>query len=107
MSLYDLFQSIKAGKFTPIPDRYSYKLKLLIESIIKTNPVERLDIDQIVKICEMHQASEARKPKIDSYLIMDDIMDKLKLLDYERKFSLKPISRIFFSHYEEEKGFNK
>ncbi|CAI2384901.1 unnamed protein product [Moneuplotes crassus] len=107
MSLYDLFQSIKAGVFDPIPDRYSYKLKILIESIIKTNPVERLDIDQIVSICDMHKASEAKKPKIDSYLIMDDIMDKLKLLDYERKFALKPISRIFFSHYEEEKGFNK
>lgn len=38
---------------------------------------------------------------------MDDIIDKLKLLDYETKFSKKPISRIFFSHYEDEKGFNK
>jgi serine/threonine protein kinase len=107
MSLYDLFQSIKAGKYPPIPDRYSYKLKLLIDSVIKTNPIERLDIDQIVKICEMHQTSEAKKPKIDSHLIMDDIIDKLKLLDYERKFVMKPISRIFFSHYEEEGGFNK
>ena len=47
------------------------------------------------------------KPKIDPYLIMDDIIEKLKLLDYERKFVMKPISRIFFSHYEEEPGFNK
>ena len=60
MSLYDLFQSIKAGVYPPIPDRYSYKLRLLIDSIIKTNPIERLDIDQIVKICEMHKNSESK-----------------------------------------------
>lgn len=60
MSLYDLFQSIKAGVYPPMPERYSYKLKLLIESIIKTNPIERLDIDQIVKICDMHKASESK-----------------------------------------------
>ena len=60
MSLYDLFQSIKSGVYSPIPDRYSYKLKLLIDSVIKTNPIERLDIDQIVKICEMHKESEAK-----------------------------------------------
>ena len=60
MSLYDLFQSIKAGKYPPIPDRYSYKLKLLIDSIIKVNPVERLDIEQIVKICDMHKNAEAK-----------------------------------------------
>lgn len=38
---------------------------------------------------------------------MDDIIDKLKLLDYELKFckarKYKPISRIFFAHYEDEK----
>jgi len=116
MSLYDLFQSIKAGVYPAIPDRYSYKLRLLIDSIIKTNPIERLDIDQIVKICEMHQASESKKPKVDAHLIMDDIIDKLKLLDYERKFvgimhskssKMRSISRIFFSHYEDEKGYNK
>lgn len=38
---------------------------------------------------------------------MDDIIDKLKLLNYETKFGKGSISRIFFSHYEEEKGFNK
>ncbi|CAI2386963.1 unnamed protein product [Moneuplotes crassus] len=107
MSLVDLFQSIKAGVYSPIPDRYSSNLKLLIDSMIKINPAERLDIDQICKICETHRTTESTKPKIQSYLIMDDIIDKLKLLDYENQFPLKPISRIFFSHYEEERGFDK
>jgi len=58
MSLYDLFQSIKAGVYSPIPDRYNSNLKLLIDSMIKINPAERLDIDQIVKICEIHKSTE-------------------------------------------------
>lgn len=28
----------------------------------------------------------ANKPQIDSYLIMDDIIEKLSLLDYENSF---------------------
>lgn len=45
MSLYELFQAIKIGKYDPIPDRYSPELILLIDSILKTNPTEWLRID--------------------------------------------------------------
>ena len=42
------------------------------------------------------------KPLIDTYLIMDDIIEKLTLLDYENAFckgwKQKRISRIYFSH---------
>lgn len=42
-----------------------------------------------------------KKPKIDPYLIMDDIMEKLKLLDYENDFCLQfrkdKIARIYFA----------
>lgn len=50
------------------------------------------------------------KPNIDPNLIMDDIIEKLMLLDYDLKFckaqKRKAISRIFFSHSEDE-GTNK
>jgi len=42
MSLYELFQAIKIGKYDPIPDRYTPELILLVDSILKTNPTERL-----------------------------------------------------------------
>lgn len=45
MSLYELFQAIKLGKYEPMPDRYSPELILLIDSILKTNPTERLKIE--------------------------------------------------------------
>ena len=42
-----------------------------------------------------------KKPKIDPYLIMDDIMEKLKLLDYENDFCARfgkdKIVRIYFA----------
>jgi len=42
------------------------------------------------------------KPSIDIYLIMDDIIEKLSLLDYENSFCKgwkhKRISRIYFAH---------
>ena len=42
------------------------------------------------------------KPQIDIYLIMDDIIEKLSLLDYETSFCKgwkhKRISRIYFAH---------
>jgi hypothetical protein len=42
------------------------------------------------------------KPAVDIYLIMDDIIEKLSLLDYENSFCKgwkhKRISRIYFAH---------
>lgn len=66
--------------------------------MLRINPEERLSLGEIVASCE----SENKKPKIDPYLIMDDIIEKLKLLNYERDFCLKKrkpqINRIYFSH---------
>ena len=42
------------------------------------------------------------KPAVDIYLIMDDIIEKLSLLDYENSFCKgwkhKRISRVEFAH---------
>lgn len=44
----------------------------------------------------------ASKPSIDIYLIMDDIIEKLSLLDYENAFckgwKQKRITRIYYAH---------
>lgn len=42
------------------------------------------------------------KPTVDIYLIMDDIIEKLSLLDYENSFCKgwkhRRVSRIYFAH---------
>jgi len=59
----------------------------------------------VVKLCETYKQLIASKPSIDTYLIMDDIIEKLSLLDYENSFfrgwKHKRISRIYFAHSPE------
>lgn len=48
----------------------------------------------------------ANKPSVDTYLIMDDIIEKLSLLDYENAFCKGwkhiRISRVYFAHPPKE-----
>ena len=62
----------------------------------------------MVKLCETFAKHAASKPQVDIYLIMDDIIEKLSLLDYENQFCKgwkhKLISRIHFAHKPEQSG---
>lgn len=108
MSLYDLFNTINKGEFPPLPERYSEELRQLVNSMIQVDPKNRLSIDQIVELCEIHMKTTLKKPKIDPFLVMDDIYEKLKLLDYENKFCMpykkQPINRVYFSHPSNQKA---
>ena len=104
MSLYDLFQTISKGEFVPIGEKYSEELRTIVNSMIQVNPEKRLDIDQVVELCNIQLKSWSnKKPKIDISLVMDDIQEKLKLLDYEnmfcKVFKHPPVSHVYFSHH--------
>ena len=86
MSLYELFNSISKGEYPAITERYSEELRSLIDSMLKVNPGERLDLKQVVDLCILYAKMIAKRPKIDPFLIMDDIIEKLRLLDYENSF---------------------
>ena len=102
MSLYDLFNTINKGEYPPIPERYSEEMRTMVNSMIRVDPQERLAMSQVVELCNAHLQVVDKKPRIDSYLVMDDIMEKLRLLQYERRFCIpyrrKPIPRVYFSH---------
>jgi hypothetical protein len=53
--------------------------------MLKVIPDERSGLEEVCAACE----HEHKKPKIDPYLIMDDIIEKLKLVDYENLFCKK------------------
>lgn len=104
MSLYDLFQTISKGEFVPIGEKYSEELRTIVNSMIQVNPEKRLDIDQVVELCNIQLKSwSQKKPKVDISLIMDDIQEKLKLLDYENQFCKifkhPPVSHVYFAHH--------
>lgn len=69
--------------------------------MLKVNPDERIDLKDVLKACEQESK---KKPKIDPYLIMDDIMEKLKLLNYENEFCERygkdKIVRIYFAYFD-------
>jgi hypoxanthine-guanine phosphoribosyltransferase len=83
--------------------------------MLRVDPNERVEINDVVIYCEKHiaqlnaagnsdnsdSASGKRLTKMDPVLIMDDIIEKLHLLDYLKKFcpkyNRKPISRTYFA----------
>jgi predicted Co/Zn/Cd cation transporter (cation efflux family) len=93
-----LFNKINKGEYPPLDNRYSEPLRILIDMMLKVSPDERIDLKEVLKECENELK---KKPKIDPYLIMDDIMEKLKLLDYENDFCTRfgrdKIVRIYFA----------
>jgi NIMA (never in mitosis gene a)-related kinase len=102
LSLYDLFQRITKGQIPPISERYSQELRQMITSMLNHDPDKRFDISQVCELCEAYKKMAASKPPIDTYLIMDDIIEKLSLLDYETNFckgwKQRRISRVHFAH---------
>ena len=102
LNLYELFQRISKGNFPPPPERYSQELRSLVVGMLKVDPDQRFDIDQVCQLCETYKKHMANKPQIDTYLIMDDIIEKLSLLDYENAFCKgwkhSRISRVYFAH---------
>ena len=102
LSLCDLFQRITKGQFPPLTEKYSPELRGVVSGMLKLDPEQRFDISQVCQLCETYKKMIASKPSIDTYLIMDDIIEKLSLLDYENTFCKgwrhKRISRIYFAH---------
>ena len=105
MSLYELFQTISKGEYPAIESRYSEELRSIIDMMLRLKPSERYDAEQVLKICKQQKDLALKRPKIDPFLVMDDITEKLRLLNYETEFckrlNRKPLSRIFFSHEED------
>ena len=79
--------------------------------MLRVDPNERVEINDVVTYCEKHLAQlmeadknpskENRISRMDPVLIMDDILEKLHLLNYLSKFcpkyGRKPISRTYFA----------
>lgn len=105
ISLYELFQTISKGEYPALGNRYSEELKTLIDNMLKLDPTERYDAEQVMKTCQEKKEIALSTPKIDSSLVMDDIIEKLRLLNYEmefcKRFNRPQLSRIFFSHEED------
>ncbi|CAD8202906.1 unnamed protein product [Paramecium pentaurelia] len=104
MSLVDLFNNITKGEFKPVSNRYSQQLRTIIEGMIVVDPLKRLDSNTILQKAKEMFSSHSdtkRTPQIINVLVMEDIYEKLSLVQYHQNFCVplkkKPISKYFFS----------
>ena len=58
-----------------------------------------MDLSQVLKICDEYISKQEEKPRIDSFIKMDDIIGKLRLLNYEINFCQKYNHEIINKYY--------
>lgn len=122
LSLYDLFVRISKGEYPPLPETVSPEFRELIGWMLALDPEKRFHCVQALDICTARVAAltahlpqkeepgvhKAKDPTASSrvsrpspLLVMDDIVEKLKLLECEEQF-LRPrgfpiLHRCFFA----------
>lgn len=110
LSLYDLFVRISKGEYPPPPDTFGAELRKLVSEMLALDPQQRLDVSRVLQVCnaqvealkasKQSSAASSSDHRPSPLLVMDDIVEKLKLLDCE-EFLLRPcgfpnLNRCFF-----------
>ena len=99
LSLIELFKKINSGLYPKI-DNSKYKVAAKIsEALLKVNPEERMELPQVLKICDEYISKQEEKPRIDPFIIMDDLIEKLRLINYEINFCQKHNHEIINKYY--------
>ena len=99
LSLIELFKKINSGLYPKI-DNNKYKVAAKIsEALLKVNPEERMELPQVLKICDEYISKQEEKPRIDPFIIMDDLIEKLRLINYEINFCQKHNHEIINKYY--------
>eukprot|EP00297_Palpitomonas_bilix_P004528 CAMPEP_0113878428 /NCGR_PEP_ID=MMETSP0780_2-20120614/6674_1 /TAXON_ID=652834 /ORGANISM="Palpitomonas bilix" /LENGTH=697 /DNA_ID=CAMNT_0000864891 /DNA_START=227 /DNA_END=2320 /DNA_ORIENTATION=+ /assembly_acc=CAM_ASM_000599 len=95
-NLYAIFKKIHECKYEDLPATYSKELRDLAYSMIQTNPKDRPDIETVAKLAD--DMCKRQKGNPHATLLVDLIIDKLKLLDYEVEFcreaGVKPLDKL-------------
>ena len=101
ISMMDLFKKINSGQFQKIESNKYKTANKIIEGLLKKDPNQRMELKEVIKICDEYLSHLEEKPKIDPFIIMDDIIEKLRLLNYEinfcKKFHNEPITKFYFA----------
>ena len=85
-TLYDIFKRINNGEYEPIPETFSQELRNLVTRMLLNDPKRRPTAQEAFTYAKM--ACEAFNEKPSAYTMMLNIVDKCKLLDYERNLQV-------------------
>jgi serine/threonine protein kinase len=107
ISLFDLFNKINKGDYPKITDeKYGAPVKELVDKMLKVNPQDRISLEEVIRLCESILRQQEEKPRIDPFIVMEDIVEKLRLINYEYAFC-KRYRKEFISKYFFACGINK
>ena len=99
LSLIELFKKINSGLYPKIDNSKYQTAAKISEALLKVDPRERMELPQVIKICDEYISKQEEKPKIDPFIIMDDMVEKLRLLNYEINFCQKHNHDIINKYY--------
>eukprot|EP01017_Pseudomicrothorax_dubius_P042505 TRINITY_DN6946_c0_g1_i1.p1 TRINITY_DN6946_c0_g1~~TRINITY_DN6946_c0_g1_i1.p1 ORF type:complete len:691 (-),score=136.09 TRINITY_DN6946_c0_g1_i1:99-2171(-) len=99
MSLMDLFNKITKGEFKSISSKYSEDLRNLVNSMMTVDPRARIDMATVAKIAEAMLARLKKNPRIECTLVMEDIYEKLIILNYRVGFCEKYQRPLLHRYY--------
>lgn len=102
ISLFDLFTKIEKGDYPKIAEsRLSKDIRDLVDKMLTVNPEDRISLPEVISQIDTVLNSIEDKPRIDPFIVMEDILEKLKLINYEvnycKKFRKELITRYTFS----------
>lgn len=104
MSLMDLFNNITKGEYKPLSDKFSDDLRNIVTEMIVLDPQKRCDGNRVIEAYQNWKEKQKGALKIDSLIVMEDIVEKLNLLDYRTLFCIpkkrQPISKTYFALVE-------
>jgi serine/threonine protein kinase len=94
-TLYDIFKRINSCDFPPLPDTLSQELRDLVSRMLQSDPKRRPTAAEALAYAQMACAALQGRPS--GLMLMQDLLDKCKLLDYQSVTGLPLLTRCFFS----------
>ena len=95
-SLFDLYSKIEKGDYPKLTDsRLSKELVELVDQMLTVNQEDRISLDDALQKLTYIFNSIEDKPKIDPFIVMEYILEKLHLINYESNYSKKFKKELF------------
>ncbi len=93
--------NITKGEYKPVSHRFSEELRTTIHGMIVVDPQKRCDTNIVIESCQNWKEKQKHSLKIDCLIVMEDVLEKLNLLEYRKNFclprKLQPISKTYFA----------
>lgn len=89
-NIYGIFKKIKNGEFKPIGDGYSPEIRNVVHRMLSLDPTKRPTMPEVrayaKRQCEVYKQIQSQ---VSPLIVMDNVVEKLKLIDYEKEFLSK------------------